>query len=113
MAVPEDVINDYRCKQENFAERMATTNNPQTRTAAAIKLKDQAKKALVTATSTFIKMYLQYNPQVNEEDLANMELSSRIPKPRSKHPAPTTKPLLELNLSEHYQVTINYRDETS
>ncbi|MDR2848248.1 MAG: hypothetical protein LBV39_03995, partial [Bacteroidales bacterium] len=111
MNVPSEVMNEYREKQLIYAERYAAANNPATRTPTAIKLKDQAKKSLVAATLTFVRMHLQNNQNVTEADLSNMELSSRIPKPRGKHPAPTTKTVLEIKLREHYQVEIDFRDE--
>jgi hypothetical protein len=111
MNVSEDVINEYNDKRATYVDRYATANNPATRTPTAIKLKDQAKEDLVAATLNLVRMHLQYNEAVNEEDLANMELSSRIPKPHGKHPAPTTKTVLEIKLREHYQVEIDYHDE--
>ncbi|MDR2359209.1 MAG: hypothetical protein LBD87_05360 [Prevotellaceae bacterium] len=96
-----------------FDAAVAVSENPDTRTSAAIKKRDEARAALEAVLRPFIQGHLEHNPSVTGDDLIAMGLPVHDKKP-TPSPDPTGEPELTFSLPAPAVMEFHFRnkDET-
>jgi hypothetical protein len=88
--ITEEAFNHLKALADNFAEKLAIADEPDTRTKSAVQAKNDARAASEASTRQFINQFLAYNPVVTNADRDNMGLpihkTKRDPAPVAEHP---------------------------
>jgi hypothetical protein len=107
---PKEDYDQLAEQNEDFAEKLETAEAPETRTKAAVKAKDEARKILEKNLQQKIKEYLTYNHLVTDEDRDNMGLPIHKTT-RTPSPVATTYPDFDVDSGTIRRLTVHYYDQ--
>jgi hypothetical protein len=92
-----------------YINALKVASNPMTRNSGTIKDKNDARKVFEKETRAAIRRYLSYNPDVTNKDREDLG----IPVHDTTHtpiPAPSTRPALEVEVSDIKQIRLHFHD---
>jgi hypothetical protein len=107
--IPPHIIMELHPKQDRWTAAFNTAEDPQTRTKATVKEKQEARKGYEAALREFIKAWLAYNPEMSDADRENFGLPVHDTKPT---PAPDigSRPELEVDFKQIQKHILMVRD---
>jgi hypothetical protein len=110
--IPPHIIMELHPKQDRWAAAFQAAEDPQTRTKATVKEKQEARENYESALREFIKAWLAYNPEMSDADRENFGLPVHDTKPT---PAPPieSRPELEVGFKEIQKHVLTARDTGS
>jgi hypothetical protein len=112
VGIPQTVYAALDILRTAWNSKYAIAESSTTRTKAAIREKNLARKNLETSLRAFILEYLTYNSKVTDGDRDNLRLpihkTTRTPAPN-----PATVPEYTIDTSVIRQLTIHFRDKDS
>jgi hypothetical protein len=93
---------------DTFQNVLVQAENPATRTAVTIQVKNEARKVAETKVRSFLKSYVTYNPAVTNVDREAMELP--IHKTTRDHsPIATTWPWVFVSVDKERHLKFDFR----
>jgi hypothetical protein len=105
----QDQIDPLITDQATYRDARTAANNPETRTAATIKARQEAHKAYEAHLRDFVGAYLARNPLVHDEDRINMGLTVRKTT-RTPQPVPKSKPGVKITPISPGRVQVGFFD---
>jgi hypothetical protein len=104
--LPADAVTqELEFAYNDFFAKYPIAIAPETRTAASITAKDEARKSFEPKFRKFLKAYVSYNPNVTDEDRRNMQLSIPDTTPTTIGP-PTESPTIEIDFSKRQKHSV-------
>jgi hypothetical protein len=110
--IPPADLNAVKSFQTIWAGAWAKACNPQNRTAADVKAKEEARENLKRAVRSFVAGWLASNGKVPDADRVRMGLTVRGAS-RAAVPVPNTSPVVTVDFSVRLQHTLSFADETT
>jgi hypothetical protein len=112
LGIPQAALTAVDTLRLTWNSKYAIAEAPTTRTKAAVREKNVARRSLEKALRAFIKEYLTYNSKMTDGDRDNLRLPIHKTT-RTPSPDPKTKPGLRIDSSVIRQLIIFFRDEDS
>jgi hypothetical protein len=107
--IPADAMTAIRTKQARWIAAFNAAEDPETRTKAAIKEKQEARDDYETTLREFVKAYLTYNPAMTDADRENFGLPVHDTKP-TPAPAIGSRPEVEVDFKQIQKHILTVRD---
>ncbi|MDR0814878.1 MAG: hypothetical protein LBN37_03900 [Bacteroidales bacterium] len=105
---PAVAFTEVQAMLDPWKAALANADNPETRTKATVKVKNELRKAFEAEIRRVVKAYITYNPAVTDADRDNMAL----PVHKTTHtpaPAPTTVPEFRVDTSIIRRLTVHFQ----
>ncbi|MDR2361734.1 MAG: hypothetical protein LBD91_03305 [Prevotellaceae bacterium] len=109
---PQTVYAELSALLNTFKDALAIAVAPATRTKAAVKAKNDARKALVQALRLAIMQYLTYNQYLTDADRENLGLPIHKTT-RTEAPVATEAPDMDIDTSVISRITIHFFEKGS
>jgi hypothetical protein len=109
LGIPPTAFTALREKQARWAAAFAAAEDPETRTKASVKEKQEAREDYEAALREFIRAYLTYNPALTDADRENFGLPVHDTKPTPAPPV-NSRPEVEVGFAEIQKHTLTVRD---
>jgi hypothetical protein len=105
-----DVVTlEIEAAYNDFITRYPVAIAPETRTAASITAKDEARKSFEPKFRKYLKAYVSYNPNVTDEDRRNMQLSIPDTTQTTIGP-PVEAPTIEIDFSKRQKHSVHVKN---
>jgi hypothetical protein len=109
LGIPAAAITSLRAKQSRWAVAFKAAEDPETRTKATVREKQEAREDYEAALREFVKAWLTYNPAMTDVDRENFGLPVHDTKP-TPAAAITTRPEVEVDFKEIQKHILSVRD---
>jgi hypothetical protein len=107
--IPPEELDAVLTQQGRWKNSYAAASNPATRTAGAIKEKQEARKVYETVLRRVIKGYITYNPAITDQEREDLGLPVHDTKPTPAPPI-TSRPEVEVRFPQIQQHLLVVRD---
>ena len=109
LGVSTGMVTSLNAQLQSWSDDFADHQAKAAAALAATEVKNEDKEALTTTARAAIRI-IQNNPAVTDEQRLLMGLPVRDTT-RTRVPAPTTKPVVEIKTGQHFQQVLHWRDE--
>jgi hypothetical protein len=110
VGLPPERYQKLEAERDDFAQKLAVTEEPSTCTAVAVEAKNAARKLLETDVRIDVKGYITYNPTMTDDDRKALGLpihkSGRTPSPVA-----TTYPDFDVNSGTIRRLGVEFYDQ--